>query len=115
NVNGVNVGDEGYIEAAMKNLVSPEFSTSNNNTESGTLEFNSGSIVVPVIIADGTFAEAVSGAAEVYFPYLGANTDNGTFDHIRFNDATNSFEFEDLANGGDQDFNDIVIKINSIT
>ncbi|AFY57726.1 putative extracellular nuclease [Rivularia sp. PCC 7116] len=111
-VNGVNVGDANYVEEALKQLVSPEFSTTNGDIESGNVEFNAGSIVVPVIIADGTFAEALSGAAEVYFPYLGANSDG--FDHIRFNDTTNTFEFEDLANGGDQDFNDITITINSI-
>ncbi|MEM9927225.1 MAG: alkaline phosphatase, partial [Cyanobacteria bacterium P01_D01_bin.50] len=111
-VNGVNVGDANYKEEALKRLVSPEFSTTDGNTESGTFEFNAGSIVVPVIIADGSFAEALSGAAEIYFPYLGANSDG--FDHIRFNDVTNTFEFEDLANGGDQDFNDITITINRI-
>ncbi|MEM9928159.1 MAG: DUF4114 domain-containing protein, partial [Cyanobacteria bacterium P01_D01_bin.50] len=111
-VNGVEVGDANYAEEALKQLVSRKFSTTDGNTESGTVEFNAGSIVVPVIIADGTFAEALSGAAEVYFPYLGANSDG--FDHIRFNDATNTFEFEDLANGGDQDFNDIRIEISSI-
>ena len=111
-VNGVNVGDANYAEEALKRLVSPEFSTADGNTETKTLEFNAGSIVVPVIIADGTFAEALSGAAEVYFPYLGANSDG--FDHIRFNDTTKTFEFEDLANGGDQDFNDITITINRV-
>ena len=111
-VNGVEVGDANYAEEALKELVSSKFSTTNGNTESGTVEFNAGSIVVPVIIADGTFAEALSGAAEVYFPYLGANSDG--FDHIRFNDVTKTFEFEDLANGGDQDFNDITITINRV-
>jgi len=111
-VNGVEVGDANYAEEALKRLVSPEFSVADGTTETKTLEFNAGSIVVPVIIADGTFAQALSGAAEVYFPYLGANSDG--FDHIRFNDTTNTFEFEDLMNGGDQDFNDIVIKIESI-
>ena len=65
-----------------------------------------------IIIADGTLAQALSGETEVYFPYLGANSDG--FDHIRFNDATKTFEFEDLANGGDQDFNDITITINRV-
>ncbi|BAY83969.1 hypothetical protein NIES267_34630 [Calothrix parasitica NIES-267] len=41
----------------------------------------------------------------------GASTDSDTFDHIRFNNNTSSFAFEDLANGGNQDFDDIKIKI----
>jgi len=112
-VGGVAVGEDGYMEAALNSLVSPVFSTSDDNTETGSLEFEAGSIVVPVIIADGTLTEALSGEAEVYFPYLGANTDNGSFDHIKLLDDK-TFGFEDLPNGGDQDFNDIVIEINSI-
>ncbi len=101
------------MEAALNSLVSPVFSTSDDNTETGSLEFDAGSIVVPVIIADGTLNEALSGEAEVYFPYLGANTDDGNFDHIKLLDDK-TFGFEDLPNGGDQDFNDIIIEINSI-
>ncbi|MEA5597415.1 choice-of-anchor I domain-containing protein [Rivularia sp. UHCC 0363] len=112
-VGGVKVGEAGYVTAALNNRVSPVFSTSDDNTQTGSAQFTAGSIVVPVIIADGTLAEAISGAAEVYFPYLGANTDNGNFDHIKFI-GNNTFGFEDLANGGDKDFNDIVIKIESI-
>ncbi|MEO1430008.1 MAG: SBBP repeat-containing protein [Cyanobacteria bacterium J06633_8] len=112
-VGGVAVGEDGYMKAALNSLVSPVFSTSDDNTETGSLEFDAGSIVVPVIIADGTLTEALSGEAEVYFPYLGANTDNGNFDHIKLLDD-NTFGFEDLPNGGDQDFNDIVIEINRI-
>ncbi|MEM9926172.1 MAG: DUF4114 domain-containing protein [Cyanobacteria bacterium P01_D01_bin.50] len=112
-VGGVAVGEDGYMEAALNSLVSPVFSTSDDNTETGSLEFDAGSIVVPVIIADGTLTEALSGEAEVYFPYLGANSDNGNFDHIKLLDD-NTFGFEDLPNGGDQDFNDITIEINSI-
>ncbi len=112
-VGGVEVGDEGYMAAALSNLVSPEFSISDDNTESGSFEFSAGSIVVPVIIADGNLSEALSGAAEVYFPYLGANSDDGNFDHIKLLDS-NTFGFEDLPGGGDKDFNDIVIKIDSI-
>lgn len=112
-VGGVAVGEDGYMEAALNSLVSPVFSTSDDNTETGSLEFDAGSIVVPVIIADGTLTEALSGEAEVYFSYLGANTDNGNFDHIKLLDD-NTFGFEDLPNGGDKDFNDITIEINSI-
>ena len=112
-VDGIAVGEAGYLQAALARLASPEFSTSDDNTETGSVQFDAGSIVVPLIIADGDLSEALSGAAEVYFPYLGANTDNGTFDHIKLLD-NNTFGFEDLPNGGDEDFNDIEIRINSI-
>lgn len=112
-VDGIAVGEAGYMQAALDNIISPEFSTSDDNTETASAQFDAGSVVVPLIIADGTLAEALSGDADIYFPYLGANTDNGNFDHIRLLDE-NTFGFEDLPNGGDQDFNDIEIRINSI-
>ena len=113
-VNGLAPDADGYLQAALSqdNLVSPAFSTSDDNEESGTVKFDAGSIIVPVIIADGTLAQALSGEAEVYFPYLGANTDNGNFDHIKLLDE-NTFAFEDLANGGDRDFNDIQIQFDN--
>ncbi|MBV6624815.1 MAG: CHRD domain-containing protein [Rivularia sp. (in: Bacteria)] len=112
-VDGIAVGEEGYMEAALANIISPVFSTSDDNTETASAEFDAGSVVVPLIIADGTLAEALSGEADIYFPYLGANTDDGGFDHIKLLDD-NTFGFEDLPNGGDEDFNDIKITINSI-
>ena len=112
-VDGIAVGEDGYMEAALANIISPVFSTSDDNTENGSAQFDAGSVVVPLIIADGTLAEAISGDADIYFPYLGANTDDGGFDHIKLLDS-NTFGFEDLPNGGDQDFNDIEIRINSI-
>lgn len=112
-VDGIAVGEAGYMEAALGNIISPVLSTSDGNTETAEAQFDAGSVVVPLIIADGTFAEALTGDVEVYFPYLGANTDDGGFDHIRLV-GENTFGFEDLPNGGDEDFNDIEIRINSI-
>ena len=111
-VGGVAVGTDGYLQAALENIVSPEFSTSDDNTETGSVEFEAGSLVVPMLIADGSLEEAQSGDATVYLPYLGANGGDN-FDHIKLLDD-GSFGFEDLPNGGDRDFNDITIKINSI-
>jgi hypothetical protein len=45
----------------------------------------------------------------VYFPYLGANSDKT--DHIRLL-GDNVFGFEDLPNGGDKDYNDVIVKVN---
>ncbi|NJO58573.1 MAG: DUF4114 domain-containing protein [Richelia sp. RM2_1_2] len=112
-VGGVAVGESGYLQAALNNLISPVFSTQDDKTESGSVEIEAGSIVVPLIIADGDLTQALNGTAEVYFSYLGANTNNDNFDHIKLLDS-NTFGFEDLPNGGDKDFNDIVIKIDSI-
>ncbi|HEY9599504.1 MAG TPA: DUF4114 domain-containing protein [Cyanophyceae cyanobacterium] len=43
-----------------------------------------------------------------YFAYLGANPDG--VDHIRLL-GDNTFGFEDLYGGGDQDFNDMVFRL----
>ncbi|WP_414623089.1 DUF4114 domain-containing protein [Calothrix sp. CCY 0018] len=111
-VNGLAPDADGYLEAALNNLVSPKFSTTDDNEESGTVKFDAGSIIVPLIIADGTLAQALNGEAEVYFPYLGANTDLRNFDHIKLLDE-NTFAFEDLPNGGDRDFDDIQIQFDN--
>ncbi|MGB3757857.1 MAG: DUF4114 domain-containing protein [Rivularia sp. (in: cyanobacteria)] len=86
--------------------------TINEQTTTTSIEIAGGDILGIVMVADGTLEEAQSNLDSVkgvYFSFLGANTDNGSFDHIRLNG--NSFEFEDLANGGDRDFNDFAINV----
>jgi len=46
---------------------------------------------------------------QAYFAYIGANADK--VDHIRLL-GNNVFGFEDLAGGGDKDYNDVVLKVN---
>ena len=116
NVNGgiqiddeiINPGDSRYKQAALENrITSLDLLRTNNQGEfNGT--FEGGSIIAPFMITDGTFNDALNDDAEVYFAYQGANTDN--FDHIRLIDD-NTFGFEDLLNGGDQDYNDLIVKI----
>lgn len=97
-------------QSSTDNIISPVFSTSNNNIESSTIELLGDSYIGALIIVNGNKAQAQNGSADVYFSYLGANNDN--FDHIKLLD-TNTLGFEDLANGGDQDFNDIIIKFDN--
>lgn len=104
----INPGDSRYKQAALENrITSLELLHTDNRGEfNGT--FESGSIFAPFIIADGNLTDALSNNAEVYFAYQGANSDN--FDHIRLIDD-NKFGFEDLAGGGDKDYNDLIIDI----
>ena len=115
-IGDVEVGSDNYLQTALNNIVNVDnqaFKTFDDaNNEKGSLILNAGSFVVPLIIVDNTL-DNLSGEAEVYLPYSGANGSD-SFDHIRFNSTNNSFEFEDLPGGGDGDFNDIVIKIDSI-
>ena len=104
----INPGDSRYKQASLENRITSLdlLQTDNQAQFNGT--FESGSIFAPFIIIDGTFADALNNSAEVYFAYQGANTDN--FDHIRLLDD-NSFGFEDLPEGGDKDYNDLILKM----
>ena len=76
-------------------------------------EFTSDSLFAPFIITNASPTEVLDTDTEndpaVYFPFLNANADG--VDHIRLL-ANNVFGFEDLPNGGDLDYNDMVITAN---
>ncbi|MEH1867989.1 MAG: DUF4114 domain-containing protein, partial [Nostoc sp.] len=77
-------------------------------------QFSSDSIFAPFIIANGDPNTYISQVNPVYFSFLGANpTSDKQVDHIRLL-GNNTFGFEDLPNGGDQDFNDIIVRVNFI-
>ncbi|MEM1395252.1 MAG: FG-GAP-like repeat-containing protein [Cyanobacteria bacterium P01_H01_bin.150] len=119
NIGGLTPDDNGYLQTALNNVVNPDFglsATQDATSTTGSLSLEGGDILGVVIVADGTLEQAISNIDSVegvYLSYMGAgaSTDNGTFDHIRFNSTTSTFEFEDLPNGGDQDFDDLKIKI----
>ncbi|MCS6813424.1 MAG: DUF4114 domain-containing protein [Cyanobacteria bacterium] len=67
-----------------------------------------GGIFAPFIIVNGTIAEALAGQCQVYFPFIAANSDG--VDHICML-GNNVFGFEDLPNGGDRDFNDVIVRV----
>ena len=106
-VNGINVGDAGYAEAALSNRVDLSVGVSG------------GVILAPFLISDGTVAEFLANNPSnanqddsdlnAYFAYVGANPDQA--DHIRLL-GDNTFGFEDLFGGGDKDFNDVVAQVN---
>jgi len=108
-----------YQQAALKNIVKDavtgevlKFSAANQGIETGTAQIETGSIIAPLIIINGNLDQLTdsdtSNNPEIYFPYLGANADG--VDHIRLL-ADNTFGFEDLPNGGDLDYNDLIVKI----
>ncbi len=106
-------GQAGYTEAAIRGRVAGIDLTVNDQgtaTYSGT--FQPGSIFVPFIIANGSPDALLDtnphNNPAVYFPFLGANTDQ--VDHIRLL-GNNVFGFEDLPNGGDKDFNDAIVGV----
>jgi hypothetical protein len=82
--------------------------TDNQQTSTFNGTFEGGSILAPFIVVDGTVDEAINGTKETYFSFLGANEDK--VDHIRLL-GDNTFGFEDLYGGGDNDFNDMILQI----
>lgn len=103
-INGLNPGDAGYAEAAIANRIDP------------ATGMPGGRILAPFLIANGTAEQFLSqnpqnqaaDAPMAYFAFLGANPDQK--DHVRLL-GDNTIGFEDYYGGGDQDFNDMVVKV----
>jgi Domain of unknown function (DUF4114) len=88
-------GQAGYSDAALAQTVA-QFDKS---MTSGTATLEGGSFYAPYLLSNGT---------QAFFPFIGSNSDG--IDHLRLL-ADNTFGFEDRLNGGDLDYNDIVIKV----
>lgn len=106
-------GDSGYAQAAIKNRVAGiDLRVDNQGTASFTDKtLTGGSIFAPFILTNGrTVDQVLNGQVDqAYFAYIGANADK--VDHIRLL-GNNVFGFEDLAGGGDKDYNDVVLRVN---
>jgi hypothetical protein len=107
-------GQTGYIQAAIKGRVAGiDLTVNNQGTAIYSGIFQPGSIFAPFIIVNGKpdaiLDSNLNNDPAVYFPFLGANTDK--VDHIRLL-GDNTFGFEDLPNGGDKDYNDVIVRIN---
>jgi uncharacterized protein YkwD len=94
----LNPGDSGYAEEAIRRSVIKVNSTSGSVVEMAK-QLTGSVFLAPYLVANGS---------QTYFAYLGANSDR--VDHIRLL-GDNTFGFEDLAGGGDRDFNDVVLGV----
>ncbi|HEY9877622.1 MAG TPA: DUF4114 domain-containing protein [Leptolyngbyaceae cyanobacterium] len=111
--NLLNPGDSGYTRAAVRQWTNQaSLAGTNQQTITSTFQLQGGSIWAPFIVVQGNIGQLLDGNASndpaVYFPYLGANSDKT--DHIRLL-GNNTFGFEDMPNGGDFDFDDVVIQV----
>ncbi|MFP4121740.1 MAG: putative Ig domain-containing protein, partial [Coleofasciculus sp.] len=107
--------DEGYAQAALAQSV---VSDVNRGMATFDTQLEGGSLLAPYIIANGTTEEWLAensnnqylgyGKPIAYFAHLGANPDG--VDHIRLL-GDNTFGFEDLYGGGDNDFNDFTFQV----
>ncbi|MEQ9671136.1 putative Ig domain-containing protein [Coleofasciculus sp. G2-EDA-02] len=111
----IHPGNEGYAQAAIAQRV---VSDVNRGMVTFNTQLQGGSLLAPYIIANGTTEEWLTenstnqylGYREpiAYFAYLGANPDK--VDHIRLL-GDNTFGFEDLYKGGDNDFDDLTFQV----
>jgi hypothetical protein len=117
-IDGLAPGQEGYAEAAIRNRVDNialQVGNQSENTENGSL--NGGFLYAPIIIANGSAENFLNQNPDnlagqdiqAYFVFGEANSDRA--DHIRLL-GSNTFGFEDLPNGGDLDYNDIIVEVN---
>ena len=93
----VSVGDEGYEAAALANSV-----VQIGDDTSTTLELDGGFVYVPYLLAN---------REQFFTAYAEANADS--LNHVQ-SVGENSFSFEDLLGGGDNDFDDYVISLDII-
>ncbi|MEH1941488.1 MAG: putative Ig domain-containing protein [Nostoc sp.] len=108
------VGQAGYAEAAVRGRVGGiDLAVENQGSANYAGTFGGNSLFAPFIIVDGkpdAILDANGNAnRKIYFTYLGANSDK--VDHIRLL-GNNTFGFEDLANSGDKDYNDLIVQVN---
>lgn len=106
-------GDSGYTKAAVSQWANRgTLAGINQQATTSTFQLQGGSIWAPFIVVQGSVEQLLDGNASnnpaIYFPYLGANADKA--DHVRLL-GDNTFGFEDMPNGGDRDFDDVIIRV----
>ena len=114
----ISPGEVGYQDAALANSLDFTLATGNGETSQFATELAGGKQYGTFIIADGGLDELLDGDGgndpAIYFASAEANSSN--FDHIR-SAGSNTFEYEDLPNGmndqfndGTPDFNDMIVE-----
>jgi Domain of unknown function (DUF4114) len=99
-------GDSGYLQAVIQNRIAGvDLVGVNGQATTSSGNFQGGALYAPLLIANSATANA--DFSNVYTAYRLGNADKA--DHIRLL-GDNTFGFEDLAGGGDRDFNDVIVK-----
>ena len=97
-------GEVGYEAAVLANQLNVELTGQNNQVNTFDAVINNGSYL-------GIFVEVnaidASVQNQLFYSYQGSNSDG--IDHIK-QVGTNTFGIEDIAGGGDRDFNDVVVE-----
>ncbi|MCW9681455.1 DUF4114 domain-containing protein, partial [Dolichospermum planctonicum UHCC 0167] len=107
----VRPGATGYAQAALKaRVLGLDLTVNNNGTKNVDKTLQGGSFFAPFIITNGGTPDNYDNInSRIYFTFGAANSDG--VDHVRLL-GDNTFGFEDLTGGGDNDFNDVIVKVN---
>ena len=105
-------GDDGYARAAIQNAITTFDRNGTSNTQLSGL-------IAPFLISNADAQDFLDDNPRnlrgrlplAYFPFIEANPDGE--DHIRLL-GDNTFGFEDVAGGGDSDFEDMVVEVDFI-
>jgi VCBS repeat-containing protein len=101
-------GQAGYSAAVIQNRIAGiDLAVGNGQTATINKTIAGGEIYAPFLIANGNAGTLNGNFDNVYTLYSLGNSDKT--DHIRLL-GDNTFGFEDLAGGGDRDFNDVIVK-----
>lgn len=96
-------GDEGSREAALSRQLDVQLTGENGKMTSFSSTISGGDFLGMFLVSDDS--DVSSG--DLLFSAVGMN--NGT-DHVKMI-GNNTFGFEDMVGGGDQDFNDMVVSV----
>ncbi|MEA5464328.1 DUF6851 domain-containing protein [Leptothoe sp. PORK10 BA2] len=102
-----------YIQAALGRRVADiSLAVEANSVTTINTTLEAGKILAPFIVVNGTIEDLLdvdtSNDPAIYFPFMGANADR--VDHVRLY-GDNIFGFEDMAGGGDTDYDDMTIQV----
>lgn len=98
--------DPGYIQAVLSNAIAGlNLVTENGQVTTIERTIQGGSLYAPVLMSNVTSSNP--NGEHIFTPFSLGNTDRT--DHVRLL-GNNTFGFEDMFNGGDKDFNDVIVK-----
>ncbi|NJL40792.1 MAG: DUF4114 domain-containing protein [Leptolyngbyaceae cyanobacterium SM1_4_3] len=108
----------GHFQAALNNTlitasapVNKQTSIINETFDVINVGANAQLVLVPYLISNGNVDSLPSDLSTMYSSFIRTNADG--VEHVRLL-SNNAFGFEDLAGGGDNDFDDIVVQISSV-
>lgn len=105
-------GEVGYQQAALANRVVSNLAGQNGQTRTYSATVATGQLLSTFLVVNGSLDalldDTPANDPTIFFNSIAANADGQ--DHVRLL-GDNTFGFEDILGGGDQDFNDVIVKV----